>query len=147
MIVQRQGWSKMQKSKMWWRLFDRFRFKLFFLFSSLLVSNLSRVRRPDKNKNKNHCWFLFLSLLCILNRLAHIWTSIYFQLQGWTVCMNPVARFKSILTVTYFYLQSWTVVMNRAARFISFWTLPYFQLNGITLPCIFEPSSKENKNF
>ena len=37
---------------MWWGLFDRCRFKLFFLFSSSLVSYPARVRRPDKNKNK-----------------------------------------------------------------------------------------------
>ena len=42
----------------------------------------------------------------VSNPLAHIWTSPYFQLQGWTICMNRVARFKSIWTSLYYQLQS-----------------------------------------
>jgi len=69
----------------------------------------------------------------ILNLLAHIWTSLYFQLHGWTVAMNRSKRFKSIQTSPYFQLQGWTVSMNSVTRFMSIWTSPNFQWQGWTV--------------
>ena len=82
---------------------------------------------------------IFFNLLFILNRLAYIWTLLYFKLQGWTIVMNSLARFKSIWTVQYFQLQSWTVFMNRAGQVKSIWTVPYLQLRGWTSLYNFEP--------
>ena len=49
-IAQKDGWSMMQESNIWCGIFDRCRFTLFFLFSSLLVSYPTGIQRPDQNK-------------------------------------------------------------------------------------------------
>ena len=45
--------------------------------------------------------FFVSSLLCTLNLLSHIWTSPYFQLQGWTVAMNRAGRFEPLGAVQF----------------------------------------------